>query len=115
MQYVSTALIATLGVPFSIMSDCAEYGSLQCEDIVIRIWHSTAQTSRLVEFTSAENSLLKMSFFKHIGTKASKFQFDICVNNIIGVYPSSYSTLGHSTDGIYVILKRKNKSYRTKA
>jgi len=55
-----------------------------------------------------------MSFFRHLGTKASKFQFQIRIDDVIGVYPSTYSTAAHSTEGIYVILKRKNKSYRTK-
>ena len=55
-----------------------------------------------------------MSFFKHLGTKASKFQFNIWVENVVGVYPSTYSTNEHTTEGIYVMLKRKNKSYRTK-
>eukprot|EP01083_Nonionella_stella_P180313 642660_1 len=54
------------------------------------------------------------SFFKHLGTKASKFQFHVWIDNVVGVYPSNYSTDEHSTEGIYVILKRRNKSYRTK-
>eukprot|EP01084_Bolivina_argentea_P148691 259919_1 len=55
-----------------------------------------------------------MSFFKHLGTKASKFQFKIWIENVIGVYASSYSTNEHQTEGIYVMLKRKKKTFRTK-
>ena len=55
-----------------------------------------------------------MSFFKHLGTKASKFQFHIWDVNIIGIYPSNYSTDQHHTSGIFLLLKRRNKSYRTK-
>ena len=55
-----------------------------------------------------------MSFFSHLGSKASKFEFNISIDNVIGVYPSSYSVDQHTSEGIYVQLKRKNKSYRTK-
>ena len=55
-----------------------------------------------------------MSFLKHLGTTASKFEFHFWIDHVVGVYPSDYSTFKHSTEGIYCILKRKSKSYRTK-
>jgi len=51
-----------------------------------------------------------MSFLKkHIGTTASKFEFEFWIDDVIG-----YSTANHSAEGIYCVLLRNNKSYKTK-